>query len=89
LRYEIPELADKYLAVTGKKKPFTQLSRSEQVEYVGNHLHRLSKMKGRKLLARHRKVGRSILYKMPDEISAFIKQFTEEKLTRKQPKTDT
>ena len=86
LRYENPELADKYLAVAGKKKkPFTRLSRLEQVEYVGNHLHRLSVMKGKKLLLRHRKIGRSILYKMPDEMSAFIKHFIEERLVRKQP----
>jgi len=86
LRYENPELADKYLAVAGKKKkPFTRLSRLEQVEYVGNHLHRLSSMKGRKLLVRHRKIGRSILYKMPDEMSAFIKHFIEERLVHKQP----
>jgi len=86
LRYENPELADKYLIVTGKKKkPFTRLSRSEQVEYVGNHLHRLSVMKGRKLLLRHRKIGRSILYKIPDEMSAFIKHFIEERLVHKQP----
>jgi len=86
LRYENPELADKYLAVAGKKKkPFTRLSRLEQVEYVGRHLHRLSVMKGRKLLLRHRKIGRSILYRMPDEISAFIKHFIEERLAHKQP----
>jgi len=83
---ENPELADKYLAVAGKKKkPFTRLSRLEQVEYVGNHLHRLSVMKGKKLLLRHRKIGRSILYKMPDEMSAFIKRFIEERLAPKQP----
>jgi len=86
LRYENPELADKYLTVAGKKKKtFTRLSRLEQVEYVGNHLHRLSVMKGKKLLLRHRKIGRSILYKMPDEISEFIKHFIEEKLAHKQP----
>jgi len=86
LRYESSELADKYLAIGKKKKPFNQLPRSEQVEYVGNRLHRLSAMKGRKLLMRHRKIGRSILYKMPIEMSAFIKQFTEERLAIEKPK---
>ena len=52
---------------------------------MGNHLHRLSVMKGKKLLLRRRKIGRSILYKMPDEMSAFIKHFTEERLVHKQP----
>ena len=85
MRYENPELADKYQAVAGKKKLFTRLSRLEQVEYVGNHLPRLSVMKGRKLLVRHRKIGTSILYKMPDEMSAFIKHFTEERLAHNQP----
>jgi len=46
---------------------------------MGNNLHRLSIIEDRKLLVRHRKIGRSTLYAMPDEMSAFIKQFIEER----------